>query len=210
MSLAGRLLGPVLFVLMGTAGCRLSGPLEMPELARARVTPDFATYSVRRVGIMPFVGRDLSPGRGRELQDAFYHELGASTPYELVLLDTSDVAEIERSEPFRRGWYKPRTIIRLSKRYNLDAIFFGTVTHERFYSPLGLSLQTELVAAETGLVLWSSTVQLDAADPRVADGLQLFYGPEHDAPPDGPSWHLALLSPERLARFAAYQVARLL
>ena len=114
--------------------------------------------------------------------------------------------ELEASDPHRRGWYSPRTIIGLAERYHLDALVFGTVTQERFYPPQLLALQTDLVSAETGLVLWSATVHLDASDPRVLDGLQVYYGLDED--PE--AWRVALLSPERFARFAAFQIACLL
>jgi hypothetical protein len=80
------------------------------------------------------------------------------------------------------------------------------VTQERFYPPQLLALQADLVSAETGLVIWSSTVHLDASDPRVLDGLQVYYGNEDDRE----AWRVALLSPERFARFAAFQIACLL
>ena len=63
-----------------------------------------------------------------------------------------------------------------------------------------------MVSAETGLVIWSGAVDLDGADQRVIDGLQVYYGNDEDQK----SWRVALLSPERFARFAAFQVACLL
>ena len=56
------------------------------------------------------------------------------------------------------------------------------------------------------MVIWSSSVHLDATDPRVVDGLKLYWGDKEDKR----AWELALLSPERFARFAAFQVACLL
>ena len=46
---------------------------------------------------------------------------------------------------------------------------------------------------------------LDADDPRVAEGLQTYYGGVDDE-----AWQVALISPERFARFAAFQMACLL
>lgn len=185
-------------------------PLVMPELARARVAADFHTYELHRVGILPFTGRGIDAERARELQLAFLAELAQATPYELVLLDGPDVQEIEASDPFRRGVYRPRTIIQTSRRYNLDALLFGTVTEERFFAPQVLALAVDLVAAETGLVIWSSSVHLDASDPRVVDGLELYFGDPRRADETGGDWRISLLSPERFARFAAFQVACLL
>ena len=180
---------------------------EAPDvsLAQARVSTDFSSYDIHRVGLVPFKGDMLDRVRRRELQDAFHSELGQSTPYELVLLEDQHLRELTPSEPYLKGSYLPRTIIELTRRFNLDAIFFGTITQERFYPPQVLSMQMDLVSAETGLVIWSGNLHLDADDPRVAEGLRKFYGGIEDE-----SWHIALISPERFARFAAFQMACLL
>jgi len=188
-------------------GCFTLHSPTMPSLANAVVSNDFESYAVRRVGLLPFTGRGLTGEQGVDLQHAFHTELGQSTPFEIVLLDAADQAELEASDPYRRGWYKPKTIIGLSERYSLDAVLFGTVTQERFFPPQLLSLQCDLVSAETGLVIWSGNVTLDASDPRVVEGLQVYYGKEEE---DDQSWRVALLSPERFARFAAFQIASLL
>lgn len=195
-----------LLLLSLLAACASTRPGKMPKLANAVVSRDFESYPLRRVGLPPFSGRGLSTTQSLDLQRALHTELAQSTPFEIVQLDASDLAELEASDPHRRGWYKPKTIIGLAQRYSLDGILFGVVTQERFFPPLLLSLQVDLVSAETGLVLWSGTVNLDASDPRVVDGLQLYYGNADDEE----GWRVALLSPERFARFAAFQIACLL
>lgn len=194
-------------LLLALAGC-LARPLRMPELASSRVVEDIDTYRLSRVGILPFSGADVGAEQALALQAAFHSELSRSVPFELVPLEARDLAEIEESDPQRLGWYRPRTIIELSRRYSLDGLVFGSVTQQRFFPPQILSVQVELVSAETGLVLWSSAVHLDGADPRVQEGLELFYGSSSRDTSGSPAWDVALLSPERFARFAAYQIAR--
>lgn len=196
-----------LALLLSLAACA-AAPLSMPELASSHVETDFETYEIRRVGILPFTGSDVSTEQALTLREAFHSELSRTARFELVPLDPADLAEIQESDPQRRGWYRPRTIIELSRRYSLDGLLFGTVTQQRFFPPLILSLQAELVSAETGLVLWSSAVHLDGSDARVQDGLRLFYGGAAQDNPGTPGWDVALLSPERFARFAAFQVAQ--
>jgi hypothetical protein len=55
-------------------------------------------------------------------------------------------------------------------------------------------------------VIWTGKVDLDASDERVLQGLRIYYGIEED----DETWRVALLSPERFARFAAFQIACLL
>jgi len=191
---------------MFLGGCVSPRSRPVPRLATAEVTNDFATYDLHRVGLLPFQGRSIEPSEAADLQMSFLSEMERATPYEIVLLNDTDMEMIDSVSPHRRGWYDSKTIIELSKRYNLDGILFGNVTESRFFSPQLLSLSVELVASETGLVIWSSSVHLDAGDPRVRDGIQAFYGTEEQ--PD--AWRVALLSPERFSRFAAYQIASLL
>jgi len=120
-----------------------------------------------------------------------------------------DLAEIPRSEPYRRGSYEARTIIGLSRRFNLDAILIGTITDQQYFPPQRLGIQVDMVAAETGLVIWSSSLQLDASKRRVRDSLRA-WSQLDQGDLEGEDWELALISPRRFGRFAAWQVARLL
>lgn len=194
--------------LLAACGCQAEPVQPMPELATFQVAGDFNSYDVRRVGLMPFAGVDLDPEQAVSLQMSFLAELGRNSPFEIVLLDRADLEEVQGSEPYRRGWYSPRTIIEISRRYSLDATLFGTVVQHQVFPPQSLSLQMDMVAAETGLVIWSSSLHIDANDERVRRGLELFYGLDRDVDPDlRRDWELALLSPRRFARFAAYQIA---
>lgn len=196
--------------LLGLSACVSPYGAPMPHLAIAEVSPDFESYAIQRVGLLPFEGRDLSPERNRGLQEAFRSEIARSTPWEIVLIEPRDLEMVVASEPHRRGWYRPKTLIQLSKRHNLDALLFGTVTDDRFYPPQLLGLSTDLVSAETGLVIWSSSVHLDASDQRVRAGLKAFYPDVADPQAEGTAFSVSLISPERFARFAAYQVATML
>ncbi len=194
------------------AGCSaiLPEPPSMPALATAQVAEDFDTYRLRRIGLMPFEGADVTVEQAAGLKSAFFSELSLSTPFELVPLDGRDLEEVHESDPYRRGWYSPDTVVDLSRRYSLDAILFGTVTQSQFFPPQKLSVQVDMVAAETGLVIWSSSVHLDASEERVREGLEVYFTTPDGDDEDGRDWRMALLSPSRFAQFAAYQIASLL
>jgi hypothetical protein len=182
----------------------------LPRLGSAEVVADFDSYVIRRVGILPFADPDGGIEPKGVLQGAFYAELQRCTPYDLLLLDNRDLEEIQRAEPHRRGALRPDTLIALARRYRLDAVLFGTILQQQLFPPQMLSLRADLVSAETGQVLWSGRLHLDANRAEVRDGLRAYYG-EGGGPTSGdPSWELALLAPARLARFAAWQVALLL
>ncbi len=196
---------PLLVAAALLAGCR--APEVVPEtLATAEVSPDFDSYELKRIGLLPFAGAETVEAGAEFIAQAFFVELSQATPYEVVLLQPVDLAETIPSEPHLRGSYDPRTIIELARRYRLDGLFVGTVTQHRSYPPQQLSVGMELVSAETGSILWASEVHLDAADRRVQDSLRAYVQSERG----GSSSQLSFLSPSNFARFAAWQVARLL
>ena len=144
------------------------------------------------------------------LQDSFLAEVGNATNYEVVRLRTVDLAEIPGSEPYRRGWYRPETILSLARRFKLDGMLVGTVTQLNPYPPQSLGLDIDLVSTETGLVIWHGSIHLDAADERVRDSLEDYFETKNAAVGSKESIGLTMISPRRFARFAAHQVAQLL
>ncbi|MEM7516995.1 MAG: hypothetical protein AAF368_08755, partial [Planctomycetota bacterium] len=81
----------------------------------------------------------------------------------------------------------------------------GTVTDVQSFSPQRLSLQMDLVAAETGIAIWSSSIHLDGADPGLRASLR-----EEARQLERDDWEIALLSPRHFARLAANEIAKLL
>ena len=190
--------------LCAAAGCAAVTPERSP-LASAQIVPDFGTYSIRRVGLVPFTGADLTRAQSEELQGAFFSEISSSTSYEIIALEPEDLAEIPASD---RGWYRPQTIIDVSRRYQLDALLIGTVADSQYFPPQRLSVQLDMVASETGLPVWSSSIHLDASRADVRRSLESWSQDRLGG--EAAEWELTLISPRRFAHFAAYQVAQLL
>jgi len=194
------------------AACTSAPTKQDAELfATARVVTDFESYDMRRVGLLPLLGQEMQSSQSEPVQSGFLSELSRTTPFEVVQLGQEDLAEIPGSDPYRRGWYDPRTIIALAKRYQLDAVFVGTLADAQFFAPQRLAVQLDLVACETGAAVWSGAVHLDAADADVRDSLMIWASDSEASEFRGsePS-DLALLSPRRFARFAAWQLSQLL
>jgi hypothetical protein len=180
-------------------------------LARAQVTPDFATYQIRRVGLMPIAGRSLDAEQKSVLEGALFTEFSNTTNYEVVPLRREDLEELNLGTSYLRGHYDPQTVIEVARRFRLDGSFVVTVTDYQFYAPQRLSIQVDLVASETGAAIWSSSLHLDATVDSVQRAVQAFY--ENSGSMDnesGNGWEIALLSPRLFAQFACWQVARLL
>jgi len=195
-----------LLALALAAGC-MTGR-NLPPLATSQTAPDFATYALRRVALLPFDGDQVSEAQADAIQDAFLLELGREAPYELVRLTPADLAEVQSSEPYRRGSYRPRTLLELARRYRLDAVIIPTVTQLDVYPPQVLGLELDLVSCETGMALWSARLHLDASDTLVRKHLDWYQRSQAR----GAGWkdgvQLTLISPAHFARFAASEVAR--
>lgn len=184
---------------------------RVEHLATAQVASDFQTYAIRRVGILPPVGRGFDVRQSTALQGILFTEFSQEAPYEFVPLHEWDLEEVDLNESYVRGRYEPAMIIDLARRFDFDAMLVATVVDAKTHDPQRLSLSTDLVASETGAAIWSAAVQLDASSDRTRNSLRAFYkSSEAMETEHGAGWELALDSPQLFARFAAWQLAKLL
>lgn len=189
-------------------GCQASK--TVPLMGSAQITSDFESYSLVRVGVLPFAELNKEPMTRHEIgavETSFHSEFAAATPYDLVPLRASDLEELLPPDPFREGWYSPSTLTTLRERYRLDALLVGTVTSRRVVAPQVLGVQLDLVSCETGQTIWTSDLLLDASNEGTRRAVDTWarhhLGEEHGA-------RMAMLSPKKFAHFAAFQMARLL
>jgi hypothetical protein len=201
----------LLLGLLALGGCNTIFEKSVEHLAVASVASDFQTYSIHRVGLLPLIGRSVDEEHAQILQSAFFTELSMQTPFEIVPLRAKDLEEIDHRESYLLGNYQPEMVIDLARRYRFDAMFIGTVVDYQFYTPQQLSMEMELVATETGVAIWTGSIQLDGSSSRVRRSLKAFYSKSGAVESeDGEGWELALLSPRLFAQFAAWQIAKML
>lgn len=189
------------------AGCGTLPTKEVPVLSTGRITSDFASYSIRRVGLLPIQSDEVEIAGDEALEQAFHAELVASTGYEVIVLSQHDLMELPALQPFRRGSYSAETLLELRRRFLLDAVAVGVMSNRRVVPPQRIGLQLDLISCETGATLWSSHVLLNAADVGTREALEA-WAQQHTNSIDGAE--LVLLSPRQFARFAAWQVMQLL
>jgi hypothetical protein len=192
---------------LALASCGALPTKEVPLLATGRITSDFASYSIQRVGLIPVDMDGDESAMDEALEQALHAELTAATDYEVISISRLDLQELHGLEPFRRGSYSAATLLELRRRFLLDAVAVGVVSTRRAVPPQRLGVQFDLISCETGATLWSSRVLLDAADVEMREALEL-WSRDHTDTIDGAE--LVLLSPRRFARFAAWQVMQLL
>jgi hypothetical protein len=197
-------------LLLGLLGCQ--GPRSAPILATGQLALDFKTYPLRRIGLLPVQTRGSHPRAAHQEQihdwtQAAYAQFSRSTPYEILPLDPVDLGELDLGEPLRSGSYRLEALAELARRNSLDGLLWVHVTGQRIYPPLALDLSAELVALESGQVIWTAAVHLDANDPAVLQGLEAYYRQDSTS---GEVWTVALHSPQRFANFGLWQIAQLL
>ncbi|MBM3991040.1 MAG: hypothetical protein FJ298_08530 [Planctomycetes bacterium] len=188
--------------------CQSSGasPELLPTLARSRAALDLGSYSLGRVGLLPPLG---SVGdEAANLQAALGFELTRQMPFEVVTLDAEDLAELRLDQPHARGRYTPQTILAIAHRFRLDGLIVGTVTHLEPFAPQSLGIALELVAVDTGLVVWSSKIDVDTSEVRVRDALEAYQAARTAGGDSADDLSVLMLSPTSLMRFAASEMAR--
>lgn len=195
---------------LGLCSCVVTtSTVDQAPLAQPQVVVDFDSYDLRRVGVVPVTGHEYGEQTNDDLQDALRAEFAARGAFEVVILEASDLARLEPMRAWSRGWYRPRTILELSRRHRLDGLLIGTVTDRQAHPPQRLGLTLDLVASQTGQTIWSSNLSLDASEERtrrsVQDWAERAVGDVSES-----SWETLLLSPRRFARFAARELARTL
>lgn len=183
---------------------------ELEPLARARVASDYGSYSLRRVGVLPFVGETVEVEHGKALQRTFAAELVGHVPFEVVQLDLADLEEVPRHDPLRRGRTKPEAVLELARRYRLDGVLVGTVTELSTWPHARAGIEVDLVASETGMAIWSGRIHVDAAQQSTREHLERWLDDTRSTQAELEGADVWLMSPRRLVEFAAAQVAGLL
>lgn len=200
-----------LLLLLPLCGCSSLVEQRVDHLATAQIASDFDTYSIKRVGILPPLGRGFDLHQTDALQGIVFTEFSQQAPYEFVPLKQHDLEEVVLNESYVRGAFEPAMIIELARRFHFDAMLVVTVIEGKIHDPQRIALSADLVASETGAAIWSGSVRLDASSDRVRNALEAFYDSSGSTEIEGGGgWELALHSPRMFAQFAAWQLAQLL
>jgi len=193
---------------LGLVGC--AGPASRPPIpiGTARAAADFESYDLRRVGVMPPQGDGLDPDFVLALRDSLAGAFSAETSYELLPLGAAELESVGTLDPVRTGKTRPETILEVARRTGLDGLLTARVVDLRPYEPVRLGIEVDLIAVETGLVIWSSQVRVDTGDAYTLEAIAAWQGSTRAG--GEAERAVDLLSPRRLGEFAAAQVAMLL
>jgi len=197
----------VILLALSTAAC--SAPrASVSPLGTASRSSDFGTYALKRVGLLMPEGEGVDPDFLRALQDALASELTAATSYEIVPLGEADTESVSRLDPAHFGRIQPASVLELARRTSLDGLITTRVLELRPYVPVRLVLSMDLIPVETGFSAWSASVRVDTADRETIAAIRSWQHAVRGG--DETERALDLLSPLRIAEFAALQAGLLL
>jgi hypothetical protein len=196
-----------LAALLLLAACTTPRQTVQP-IGTAAKSSDFDAYPMRRVGLLVPDGEGLDSDFLRGLRDALASELAGRKPYEIVPLDALDMEAVDRLEPSHTGRVRAAPVLALAKRSSLDGLITTRVLEMRAYAPVRLVLGLDLIAVETGAVIWSGSVCVDASDGETRAAIRSWQKSVRGAGDNDRA--LDMLSPSRIAEFAALQSAMLL
>jgi hypothetical protein len=197
----------VLLALFDLGACTTARE-SVPPIGTATKASDFDDYRLHRVGLLMPAGEDIDPDFLRALRDALATEIAAAKPFEVVPLEASDTEAVDRLEPAHTGRIRPGPVLALAHRSALDGLITTRVLELRPYAPVRLVLGIDLIAVDTGLVAWSGCVRVDASDRDTRAAIHAWQASVRGA--DENDRAIDMMSPLRLAEFAAVQAALLL
>jgi hypothetical protein len=187
--------------------CAATREAVMP-IGTASRSADFGTYPLRRIGLLVPEGEGVDPEFLHALRDALASEIAAAKSYEIVPLEVGDTEDVGRLETAHTGRVRTGPVVALARRSSLDGLITTRVLELRPYAPVRLVLSIDLIAVETGLVTWTGSVRVDANDRDTRAAIRTWQGSVRGANENDRA--LDLLSPLRIAEFAAMQAAMLL
>jgi|JRYL01.1.fsa_nt_gb TolB-like protein len=159
--------------------------------------------SVRRVMVLPFRQESNVEADVEKVRDAFVAELQKLRRFEVVPLPSTAAENELLRDSLRRGRLSTEATVRLCERYGLDAIFLGTVTAWRPYTPAHLAMRTQLLSVHSGAPVWAVDAMYDTSDRSTVSDLRHYMLTQKQDDGSLHGWELKLLAPQQFTQYVA-------
>ncbi len=205
-----NILAPLLMILlfmaiMGIQGCEM--PTRMVESPVSFYkSGEYNNSYVQRVLLVPFTYETGREKVVKEVTEAFFVELQKNAKYDVVMPHEFHEAFLKQDDLWVKGLVRPETIIEAKKRYQVDAIMFGTITHYKPYEPPVLGIKMSMFSTTSGNVIWNSDTIFDSSEATITKLAKIYYKENFQEKQSLYGWKLILLSSERYAQFIAHHV----
>ncbi|MDR4498622.1 MAG: hypothetical protein MRK02_12010 [Candidatus Scalindua sp.] len=167
---------------------------------------EYITAPIHRVLLVPF---DFETHREKVVNDvteAFFIEFQKSARFETIMPHEFRDSLFLQNELWTKGLVRAETIIAAKKRYKVDGIIFGKITHYRPHDPPILGIKIGMFSTITGNVLWSSDAIFDSSEASVIKLVKNYHANNFQSEQSLYDWKILLLSMKRYAQFAAYHM----
>ncbi len=212
-----------IFTLICIKGCVMS---DMPEVVQENMpgvvqdkffTKKFDTISyhkseeynnmkLQRVLLFPFTIESNRDKVVNEVTEAFYIELQKIAKFSVVVPRKFEDILSQQKDIWTRGLISAGTIVEAKKRYNVDAIIFGTITQYQPYEPPTLGIKIGMFSTKTGNIMWSADAIFDSREASVIKLLKSYYKDNYQRKQSLYDWEIILLSMKRYTQFVAYHM----
>ena len=195
-----RLLAFIAWVLL-CSSCSVPKKEASGPLVRTYVDPDFRTYRMQRVVMLPFDQPDHATESAATLETSFRDALQRRVGLEVVLAEPSILEEVGLDSPYELGKFSLALLAQLASVYHADGVLFGAVTSWRPYEPLVVGASVELVVVTTGMTVWDADSLIDTAEGQVVRAVERDMEVRGSGMVD--EWAIALRSPRHISRYLA-------
>ncbi len=213
----------ILFALMSIKGCTMS---EMPEVVQDNMpgviqekffTKKFDTINyhkseeynntrLQRVLLLPFSIESNRDKVVNEVTDAFLIESQKISKFSVIVPRKFQDILSQQKDIWTRGLISSETVVVAKKRYNVDAIIFGTITQYHPYEPPVLGIKIGMFSTKTGNIIWSADAIFDSREASVIKLLKAYYKDHYQRKQSLYDWEILLLSMKRYAQFVAFHM----
>ncbi len=167
---------------------------------------EYNNTGVHRVLLVPFTFVTNREKVINEVTEAFSIELQKSAKFDIVLPRGFPEELLLQNDLWGKGLVRAETVIEAKKRFKVDAIIFGTITHYKPYEPPILGMKVGMFSTVTGNVIWTADTILDSSEATVVRLVKTYYRRNYQRKQSLYGWKIILLSMTRYAQFAAHQV----
>lgn len=167
---------------------------------------EYGNSKIQRVLLIPFTYETGREKIVNEITEAFFVELQKSAKFDVVTPHEFHETFFKQEDLWIKGLVRPETIVEAKKKYQVDAIMFGTITRYKPYEPPVLGIKVSMFSTTSGNVIWTSDTIFDSSESAVIKQVKAYYKEYYQRKQSLYGWKILLLSSERYARFIAHQV----
>ncbi len=194
------------FAAISNVGCRsLLVQREFKSISFHK-SDEYNNTGVHRVLLVPFTFETNREKVVNEVTEAFSIELQKSAKFDIVMPHGFPEELLLQNDLWNKGLVRAETVIEAKKRFKVDAIIFGTITHYKPYEPPILGMKVGMFSTATGNVIWTADTILDSSEATVVRLVKTYYRTNYQRKQSLYGWKIILLSMKRYAQFAAHQV----